>query len=256
MSLILHELGIVIAMQQPNPNLVTIEFLKLSGIIPADWQLAKEPINTDRISQLLFTNGVTIVAEPNRIMFGENIGERDINTLVVTSLARKYTEIFKLAKYSAIGINIRSYSPQASSQNATQYINHQLLADGSWQNYGTAPVRAALNLVYSLPGRELNLEIAAMGMQFAQAEIMPVILFSGNFNYNLSSSNKDGLVAASQILANWQTDLSAYCELITDRFISSPNVIEISTDSQNGDGNLEAMKIPYAPNLPPITTIS
>ena len=39
MSLILQELGIVVAMQQPNPNLVTAEFLKLSGIIPADWQL-------------------------------------------------------------------------------------------------------------------------------------------------------------------------------------------------------------------------
>ena len=72
MSLILQELGIVVAMQQPNPNLVTAEFLKLSGIIPADWQLAREPINTDSAAQLLFTNGVSIVAEPNRIMFGEN----------------------------------------------------------------------------------------------------------------------------------------------------------------------------------------
>ena len=45
MSLILQELGIVVAMQQPNPNLVTAEFLKLSGIIPLDWQLATEPIN-------------------------------------------------------------------------------------------------------------------------------------------------------------------------------------------------------------------
>jgi hypothetical protein len=31
-SLILQELGIVVAMQQPNRNLVTAEFLKLSGI--------------------------------------------------------------------------------------------------------------------------------------------------------------------------------------------------------------------------------
>jgi hypothetical protein len=66
MSLILQELGIVVAMQQPNPNLVTAEFLKLSGIIPTDWQLAREPLNNDKISPLLFTNGVRIDAEPNR----------------------------------------------------------------------------------------------------------------------------------------------------------------------------------------------
>ena len=221
-------------MQQPNPNLVTAEFLKLSGIIPADWQLAQEPVNTERISQLLFTNSVSIVAEPNRIMFGENIGERDINNLAVASIAHKYTEIFKLAKYSAIGINIRSYSPQASIQSATQYINHQLLAEGSWQNYGTAPVRAALNLVYTLPNRQLNLDVAAAGMQFAQTEITPVILFSGNFSYNLAAAELGETAAATErILTNWQTDLSAYCELITDRFISPRPSWRITTTGCN-----------------------
>jgi hypothetical protein len=250
MSLILQELGIVVAMQQPNPSLVTVEFLKLSGIIPSDWQLAREPINNDNLSQLLFTNSVSIVAEPNRIMFGENIGERDINTLDVARIAHKYTEIFKLAKYSAVGINIRSYSPQASIQNATQYINRQLLADGSWQNYGTAPVQAALNLVYTLPNRQLNLDIAAAGMQFGQAEITPVILFSGNFSYNLADAELGETVGAvGRVLTDWQLDLSAYCELITDRFLSSVRVAALPSLALSSDGDLDLLEIPYAPNL-------
>lgn len=258
MSLILQELGIVVAMQQPNPNLVTAEFLKLSGIIPADWQLAQEPVNTERISQLLFTNSVSIVAEPNRIMFGENIGSRDISTLTVAQVAHKYTEIFKLAKYSAIGINIRSYSPQASIQSATQYINHQLLADGSWQNYGTTPVQAALNLVYTLQNRQLNLDIAAAGMQFEQAEITPVILFSGNFSYNLANSELGETAAAvGRILSNWQIDLSAYCELITDRFLSPGTpTLSVPTVVANDEDNLEPTEIPYAPNLYPTLSFS
>jgi hypothetical protein len=258
MSLILQELGIVVAMQQPNPHLVTAEFLKLSGIIPADWQLAQEPVNTERISQLLFTNSVSIVAEPNRIMFGENIGERDINTLAVARIAHKYTEIFKLAKYSAIGINIRSYSPQASIQNATQYINHQLLADGSWQNYGTAPVQAALNLVYTLPNRQLNLDIAAAGIQFGQAEITPVILFSGNFSYSLVNAELGETVAAvGRVLTDWQLDLSAYCELITDRFLSSVRVAALPQQAvTSSDRDLDLLEIPYAPNLESSTVFS
>jgi hypothetical protein len=258
MSLILQELGIVVAMQQPNPNLVTAEFLKLSGIIPADWQLAQEPVNTDRISQLLFTNSVSIVAEPNRIMFGENIGDRDISTLTVAQVAHKYTEIFKLAKYSAIGINIRSYSPQASIQSATQYINHQLLADGSWQNYGTTPVQAALSLTYNLPNRQLNLDITAAGMQFGQAEITPVILFSGNFRYNLADAELGETAAAvGRVLTNWQTDLSAYCELITDRFLSPGTpTLSVPTVIAHDEDNLESETIPYAPNLYPTLSFS
>jgi hypothetical protein len=257
MSLILQEIGIVVAMQQPNPNLVTAEFLKLSGIIPLDWQLAREPVNNDRVSQLFFTNGVLITTEPNRIMFGENIGNRDMNTLAVAAIAQRYISIFKFAQYSAIGINIRSYNPQASIQNATQYINHQLLADGAWQNYGASPVRAALNLVYSLLGRELYLDIIATEMQSPNQEVTPAILFSGNFNYNVTSSQPgDRFATAIQIIANWQTDLSAYCQLITDCFLSSPKVTELATTSQNGNGDLTAIEIPYAPKLQPITTLS
>jgi hypothetical protein len=262
MSLILQELGIVVAMQQPNPNLVTGEFLKLSGIIPSDWQLAREPINNERVSQLLFTNGVSIVAEPNRIMFGEIIGERDINTLTIATIAQKYLDIFKLAQYSAIGINIRSYSPQSSPLAATQYINHQLLADGSWQNYGTAPVQAALKLVYTLAGRQLNLEVAAAGMQFSEAEVTPVVLFSGNFSYNLATpSDRDNLAAVSQVLAQWQTDLSAYCELITDRFLN-PTKPTISMPASStltavgADDGLDGLEIPYAPNLFPVVALT
>jgi hypothetical protein len=249
MTLILQELGIVVAMQQPNPNLVTAEFLKLSGIIPLDWQLARQPINTDRNSQLLFTSGVSINAEPNRIMFGESIGEKNINTLTVAAIAQKYLDIFKLAKYQAIGINIRSYSPQANQLAATQYINHQLLADGSWQNYGTAPIQAALNLVYTLEGRQLNLDIAAAQIQYSEQEITPIIVFSGNFSYNLAASGLSNNTAASRILANWQTDLSAYCELITDRFLipKSPT-LPIPTIGRIG-GDFDGIEVVDAPNL-------
>ena len=164
MSLILQELGIVVAMQQPNPSLVTAEFLKLSGIVPLDWQLAREPINQNNISELLFTNGVRIVAEPNRIMFGENIGDRDISTLTVATIAQKYSDIFKLAKYSA---------------------------------------------------------------------------------------------AVGRVLTNWQTDLSAYCKLITDRFLSpSTPTLSVPTVADRDEDNLEPVEIPYAPNLYPTLSFS
>ena len=198
--LTLQELGIVVAMQQPNPNLVTEEFLKLSGIIPQTWQLARQPVNNERVSQLLFTNGVSIVTEPNRIMFGESIGDKEIDTLTVATVAQNYLNIFKQSNYQAVGINIRSYSPQSSRLVATQYINHQLLADGSWQNYGTAPIQAALNVIYTLDYRQLTLSINAAEIQFSEQEIMPIILFSGNFSYDLTTPNTGAnLAAASRI---------------------------------------------------------
>jgi hypothetical protein len=252
-DLILQELGIVVAMQQPNPNLVTAEFLKLSGIIPADWELARQPVNNDRISQLLFTNGVSIVAEPNRIMFGETIGDKNINALTVATIASKYLDIFKLAQYQAIGINIRGFSPQPNPLAATQYINHQLLSDGSWQNYGTAPIQAALNLVYTLAGRQLNLEVAAARLQVSESEIMPVILFSGNFSYNLNIPEiGNSLTAASRILANWQTDISAYYELITERFLNHKTSLNPLPTITTKNDDFDGIEIIDAPDIYPL----
>jgi hypothetical protein len=249
-DLILQELGIVVAMQQPNPNLVTVEFLKLSGIITADWELARQPINNERISKLLFTNGISIVAEPNRIMFGEIIGDKDLNTLTVATVAQKYLNIFKLAQYQAVGINIRGFCPQANPQAATQYINHQLLSDGSWQNYGTAPIQAALNLVYTLEGRQLNLEVAAAQIQVSETEVEPIILFSGNFGYDLATPESgNNLDAVSSILANWQMDLSAYYELIAERFLAPTTPIATATVKPD---EFEGIEIADAPDIYPL----
>ncbi len=255
-DLILQELGIVVAMQQPNPNLVTVEFLKLSGIIPADWELARQPINNERVSRLLFTNGVSIAAEPNRIMFGETILDKDLNSLTVATIAAKYLNIFKLAQYQAVGINIRSFSPQSTPQAATQYINHQLLNDGSWQNYGTAPIQAALNVVYTLPGRQFNLEITAASIQVSAAEIEPIILFTGDFQYNLTAESGDSnLASATQILGNWQTDLSAYYELISDRFIKSISPTRSLNISATTANEFEGIEVIDAPNIYPLIAV-
>jgi hypothetical protein len=190
-------------------------------------------------------------------MFGENIGDRDINTLTVAAIAQQYANIFKLAQYSAVGINIRSYSPQVNIQTVTQFINHQLLSDGAWQNYGTAPVRAALKLVYTLPGRELNLDIAAAGMQFGESEITPVILFSGNFSYNLTTTGSGGnLASLDRVLANWQADLSAYCELITDRFLSQTLTPDLAIPVAADIPQPTELEIPYAPNLYSLPTFT
>jgi hypothetical protein len=255
-DLILQELGIVIAMQQPNPNLVTAEFLKLSGIIPADWKLARQPINNEQISRLLFTNGISIVAESNRIMFGEIIGDKDLNTLTVATVAQKYLNIFKLAQYQAIGINIRGFCSQPTPQAASQYINHQLLSDGSWQNYGTAPIQAALNLVYTLEGRQLNLEVATAQIQVSETEVEPIILFSGNFGYNLVIPEVGtNLDIANLILANWQIDLSAYHELIAERFLTPKTILTAPIASSVEADEFEGIEVIDAPNIYPLIAV-
>lgn len=258
-SLVLQELGIVVAMQQLNPTLITEEFLKLSGVIPTDWQLARQPIHNERVSQLFFTNEVSIVTESNRIIFGESIGSKQIDTLSIATVAQNYINVFKQANFQAVGINLRSYSHQPSQLAASEYINHQLLSKGSWQNYGTAPIQAALNVIYTLENRQLTLSVNAAEIQESEQSATPIILFSGNFNYNLSALNtRSNLAVVGGILADWQQDLSVYRELISERFLggdqpehdnSTPvQILEAAFVKENCSNNLDELEIGYVPD--------
>lgn len=54
-SLAVQELAIIIAAKNHNPTILTPDFLKYTGIVPADWELARQPIFTSSVAQVIFT---------------------------------------------------------------------------------------------------------------------------------------------------------------------------------------------------------
>ncbi|MBD2492438.1 hypothetical protein [Aulosira sp. FACHB-615] len=67
-SLSIQEIAIVIATKQYNPTILTPDFLKYSGIVPIEWELAQQPVLTNSNAQVVFQNGISIIAQVNRII--------------------------------------------------------------------------------------------------------------------------------------------------------------------------------------------
>ena len=57
-ALEIQELAIVITAKNYDPSLLNPNFLKYSGIIPTDWELARQPVVSNRASQIVFNNGI------------------------------------------------------------------------------------------------------------------------------------------------------------------------------------------------------
>ena len=213
-----QEVALVIAVNNHDPLMVGEAFLKQTGIIPDQWQLAQKPYLSPQATQLVFDNGVSIIAEPERIIFTQALGDKALNTIEIGEIANKYAAILKKADYQGVGINFRSFIPQSSYEDTQTYISQQLLAPASWQQVGEAPVRANINLNFILAGRQLSLSINPAAIQFPEQEPMPVILFGGNFGYQLDTTDK--LTQLTQILTNWQADLTEYQQLISQHFLT------------------------------------
>ena len=85
---------------------------------------------------------------------------------------------------------------------------------------GKAPVKAAVNLVYSLEQGELNLSVAEAMLQLQDADPTPAVLFSGSFQYEIAGELEgEKLQHLYKLLENWQPDLEAYREIVNERFL-------------------------------------
>ena len=221
-TITIQELAIIIAAPNHTPTLLTPDFLKATGVVPIDWELARPPKLTPAIAQVSFTNGINIIAQPGTITFIESLTTNPTKQLEIPTLARKYVEILSNVNYQAVSINIRTFVTfDESVENAARtYITSTLLNNGEWSNFGIAPVVASINLSYSLEARPLNLSIIEAQLQLPEKPAQSTVLFTGNFTYEIQ-----GETAAEkqqhlfQLIDNYQPDLSDYKALVNDKFL-------------------------------------
>ena len=220
-TLTIQELALTLTAKNHSPTLLNSDFLKYSGIVPSDWEVARPPIFSPQISQVAFTNGINIVAQSNAITFIESLSAKSTEDTKIPAIIRKYVEALPRTDYQTLSINPRSFVTfEGGDENAaSEYITSTLLSKGTWFDVGKAPVKAAVNLVYSLGRGELNLSVAEALLQLQDADPTPAVLFS-SFQYEVAGELEgDKLQHLYQLLENWQPDLEAYREIVNQRFL-------------------------------------
>jgi len=222
-SLSIQQMAITVIVQKNDPTILTPDFLKYTGIVPSEWELAREPVRNNFIAQITFQNSVNIVSQSNKILFSELIANKEAKDVEISTIASKYIEKLSQAQYEGIGINFGGYAlfPQ-SEQAARDFIFKTLLQPGPWSEFGNAPVQAAMKFGYSLEGKQLNLEVNQAAIKFTEQKLIPAVLFSGNFNYVLPQENgSNQVVNLLKVIANWQADLDMYKQVINTKFLGS-----------------------------------
>ena len=219
----IQEMAIAVSAPNLSPNLINLEYLKLSGTIPADWELARQPIVNANVVQIFFQNRVSIVGQPNQITFIENLGIEEYKDLLIPELVKQFTAKLPNADYQTLSFCPKSVIPMiGGSDAARQYITRTLLSPGSWQDIGRAPLQANLNLLYELDRCQLNIGINEANIQIPNQPSTPAVLFSGSFNYNLSKEDPSiRLVQLHKSIEHWDLDLAIFREMIEQRFLIS-----------------------------------
>jgi hypothetical protein len=231
-NLTVQELAIVIAVQRIDPTLLTPDFLTMTQIVPADWEILGQPVRSNEGSQITYQQGVSIIAQAQRISFVELILNKATAEIEVPKLSQSLVKVLSNLDFVGVGINLRGYLDfEGKTEAARRFMFSHLLALGEWLSIGDGPVQAGINLGYSFPDKRLNLTINEASVQQPEQATNPIVLFSGNFDYDLQGGDRAAnLVRLEQILTNWQQDLDLYKNVV-GKFKQTEAVINVPTYS-------------------------
>lgn len=220
-TLQIQELAIAIIAKNLNPTVLNPDFLKYTGVVPSDWELGRAPVYANGMAQIVFNNGLAIVAQSNRITITETIATKDEQEVQVAALACQLVQKLPKLEYQSVGINPVGLFMFESQQQTHQYLCQNLLSPGDWQEFGEGPIQAGLQLAYTLKRGQLILGINQAKVQYPDKSASAIV-FSGNFNYPLSgNSDSERLDNLQQLIQNWQEDLKTFRQLLEEKFLSS-----------------------------------
>lgn len=215
----IRELAIALMAENINFSTLNLDVLKDSDIVPDNWELTHKPIYTDNMIQLVFQVGVAIVAQTNQILFAQVLNGTDPRQVFTPQLALRYTEKFPKKEFQTVGVNPSSYIEFDSDEEAHQYITENLLKSGSWHQFGTARMKAALQLAYKLERGVLNLGISQGRINSPENQLLPIVFFSGNFKYQvIGEQQQERLQDVAQLIRDWQSNLQTFQKLINQKF--------------------------------------
>jgi hypothetical protein len=213
-TLDLQELAIVIAVKNLDPTLLSPEFLHYSNIVPPDWELARSPIRNKQVAQVSFQNGVNLVAQPDRLTLVEPLIGKSEEAVQVAAIADRLLNVLPNLDYQGLGINTRTLMViPGPVEHLPSYLSQNLLTGGSWLNQGTVPARMGLNLSYTFEQHRLNLSINEATVQLPEQEQVAVVIFSGNFDYELAAGS-ERLAQLKEMIADWPADIERFCQVV------------------------------------------
>jgi hypothetical protein len=217
------DLTVVVRAHNHNPSILNPDFLKYNEIVPAEWELAENPVGSELASQVKYKNGLGIVAQPNKIIFGEDLAGTSAHEPRVPDIAKKYTETLPHVNYDALGINPKGLVVAESGPEAETFLLNKVVKPGPWKTYAGGAKGVKLTFHYWVNDARMTLEAESgkTGEHALYAKGTPILLFSANFHRPIISTSRptERIEQLHKGIDRWHDDLTEFESAVNDCFL-------------------------------------
>jgi len=219
-NLNIQELAIVVVARNHNPTILNPDFLKYNSIVPDAWELAENPVCTDVVARVRYKNGISILAQFERVAFSEGIGVMSPEEARVPGIAAKYVGTLPHVDYRAVGINIKGCVVVDSEEETHRFILDKLIAPGPWKTFQDKPPGVSVRFLYPMNNKLLNLTIESGLLPQADGTQLPAVMFESNFHQDITDkASEEKVDTVQQIIDSWKTDVETFRKLINGIFL-------------------------------------
>lgn len=158
---VIRELAIVVVGRNHNPTILNPDFLRFNEIVPSDWELARPPLCTELIAQVVFGNRLSVVSQQDKIIFSEAFSVDGTGPVETPGVAQRYLNTVPHVDYQAVGVNPNGYVTFEDQAAVLAFAKDRFLAKGPWLGFGDGLHGAGIRFSYEVEGRTLNLSLDA-----------------------------------------------------------------------------------------------
>ena len=211
----LKELTIVVIAKNNNPSILNPDFLKYNKIVGDNWDIAASPLCTDMVAQVRYKNGVSVLAELERLVFSENLVVSSESRLRIPSIAKEYVRRLPHVDYRAIGINPVGHIIADSAAEAEKFVVDNFVSKKPWLVVNKAQAIANLKFVYKLEDVRFAVSIESQDIKQGENESVSTIVFGGNLHREISLNEPEGKIKTLvDIIENCQNDIDFFRQYV------------------------------------------
>ena len=212
MDITLTNFSIVVIAQAHNPTILNPDFLKNNNIVEAALT-PKIVICTMPVAQVVYEEGISIVAEFERLQFIDTSSERIPENSPIPQIAARYIETLPHVRYTAAGINFSGHYLFKDKDSARSFLSGKFIKEGPWLQQEKA-ADIGLRFIYAFENQKKTISLEPGEIVRSENEKLPVILVNANYHFDASEGKVEPI---KSFISDWPTsfrDFSRSMEMV------------------------------------------
>ena len=214
----LVEFSVVLRVKN-DPALLNPDFLLYNKIVDPTLPKATERcISTPAFSQAVFSNGVSVKADPERLTFEQGTSSSPLRKekIICPGMAMRYVQKVPYLPYTAIGINPKGVWTAPADEEFGHLVASKLLGQIPQLAYKHTTPQVQMKLIYDRGAFTAYLDIVEIKKRSSDPGASAHgLIFAANFHRKLEQTTQQGRCdRLLNVLGSWHKNLEDFCNLV------------------------------------------